>query len=160
MRFNDAVTGAVIVLFAAAMAAYTVTFPSMPGQAYGPALFPRVIAAGMALCGLILITSGVLRRHRTGAGWTDLDPWLRSPHHLGNFAAVLGALVFYILFARWLGFIITAFLIGAGLTIKLRRGHVASSIAIAAVTTGLVYWAFARMLLVPLPRGLLGPWIW
>lgn len=36
MRFNDAVIGAVLVIFAVAEILYTRTFPSLHGQAYGP----------------------------------------------------------------------------------------------------------------------------
>ena len=46
MRVNDAVIGGVLVLFALAMIWYTRTFPAMPGQDYGPALFPVLIGIG------------------------------------------------------------------------------------------------------------------
>ena len=45
VRINDAVIGAVLVLFALAMW-HTRTFPAMPGQDYGPAAFPVLIGIG------------------------------------------------------------------------------------------------------------------
>ena len=51
MRINDAVIGAVLVLFALAMMWHTRTFPAMPGQDYGPALFPVLIGIGFLITG-------------------------------------------------------------------------------------------------------------
>jgi putative tricarboxylic transport membrane protein len=158
MRANDAVAGLVLLLFAAAMTAYTLTFPSMPGQRFGPALFPVVIGTGMAISGLILLGHGLARvRHE---GWLQGADWLRSPEHVGNLLALLLALVAYILLSDWIGFIPLAFVLSALLMIKLRRGKVLSSCLIAAAATGLIFWVFARLLLVPLPRGLLRSLVW
>jgi putative tricarboxylic transport membrane protein len=153
VRVNDAVIGAVLVVFALAMIAYTRTFPSMPGQDYGPALFPVLIGIGFLICGLILIASGV-RRLQTEP-WFTGGAWLRSPHHLIDFFAVVGGLVAYILVADWLGFIPTAFLLLLGWLMLFRSGKPVSSAAIALVATLAVNYAFTQLLLVPLPLGLL-----
>ena len=47
MRFNDAVFGVVLLLAAVAVFAVARGFPGMPGQNFGPALFPDLIAAGL-----------------------------------------------------------------------------------------------------------------
>ena len=76
MRFNDAIPGVVVLLFAAAMLAYTLTFPAqMPGQEYGPALFPGLVAVGLVLCGLLLVARGV----RAGGAWVSLGGWTGHP---------------------------------------------------------------------------------
>ena len=49
MRLHDSLLGALLLALAAALFAYTFTFPDMPGQRYGPALFPRLIALGLSL---------------------------------------------------------------------------------------------------------------
>ena len=92
MRINEAVFGVVLLLFAAAMLWYTRTFPELPGQAYGSALFPRLIGVGFIATALILIVAGVrrLRAEPLFAG----GAWARSPRHLGAFAAIVGGLVF------------------------------------------------------------------
>ena len=82
MRFNDAVFGVVLLLVAIAVAATALTFPGMPGQSFGPALFPDIIAGGFALCGLALIWSGVRQPEFPGVVQltTDVlfrDLWLR-----------------------------------------------------------------------------------
>ena len=51
MRANDAVNGAILILFAAIMIALTASFPAFPGQKYGPSLFPRLLGAGLIICG-------------------------------------------------------------------------------------------------------------
>ena len=158
MRVNDAVSGLVLLLFAAAIMGYATTFPSMPGQRFGPALFPQVIGTGLGFAGLVLIVSGLLRVRTEG--WAAPDAWLRSPEHLSNAAAVLVALLVYILASSRVGFIPTAFVVTAGLMIKLRSGKVVSSLAIAAGATFVIYYAFARLLLVPLPGGLLRTYGW
>jgi putative tricarboxylic transport membrane protein len=159
VRFNDGLIGGFLLLFAAAMMLHTLGFPAMPGQPVGPALFPTVIGIGMSIAGVILIVQGALG-HRRGDALVRLDEGLRSPHHLTNFLAVLVGLGFYILAARTLGFIITAFVLTSALMIKLRRGHVLTSLLIAAAATVVVYIVFARFLRVPLPRGLLLGIVW
>lgn len=157
MKFNDAVFGVVLLLFAAAMIGYTRTFPDMPGQDYGPALFPALIGFGLAASALVLIAGGVKRRHTEPiVAWAE---WVTSWRHLGNFAAVLGGLLLYILLADWLGFIISSVLLLTGILTKL-RGRFVSSFAIALATTLVVHISFTRLLLVPLPWGLLEPFAW
>jgi putative tricarboxylic transport membrane protein len=153
VRVNDAVIGAVLVLFALAMILYTRTFPSMPGQDYGPALFPVLIGVGFLICGAILIAGGI-RRLGTEPLFAGAE-WLRSRHHLVDFFAVIGGLVVYILIADWLGFIPTAFLLLFGWLLLFRGGKAVSSAVIALLTALAVNFAFTQFLLVPLPVGLL-----
>ena len=153
MRINDAVIGAVLVLFALVMIWHTRTFPAMPGQDYGPAVFPVLIGIGFLITGLILIVSGV-RRRRTEP-WFAGGEWLRSRRHVLGFIAVLGGLVAYILVSDWLGFIPTALLLLFGWLVLFRNGKPVSSLVIALAVTLVVNYAFSQLLLVPLPLGLL-----
>jgi putative tricarboxylic transport membrane protein len=153
VRVNDAVIGVALVLFALAMIYHTRTFPAMPGQDYGPALFPVLIGVGFLICGAILIVSGI-GRLRTEPLFPGAE-WLRSRHHLIDFFAVIGGLLVYILISDRLGFIPTAFLLLLGWLILFRGGRPLSSAAIALLTTLLVDYAFKQLLLVPLPLGLL-----
>jgi putative tricarboxylic transport membrane protein len=158
VRLNDAVIGIALILFALAMIAYTRTFPAMPGQDYGPALFPVLIGIGFIVTGVILVVSG-LRRRRVeplfGGG-----EWLRSGPHIINFLAVVGGLLLYILASDWLGFIVTSLLLLFCWLVLFRGGKPVSSFVIAlAVTLGVDY-AFSQLLLVPLPLGVLQPLIY
>jgi putative tricarboxylic transport membrane protein len=155
VRLNDAVIGVALVLFALAMILYTRTFPAMPGQDYGPALFPVLIGIGFLLTGAILIVSG-LRRRRTEPLFGGGD-WLRSGPHIFKFLAVVGGLLLYIQISDWLGFILTSLLLLSGWLVLFRGGKPLSSCVIAlAVTLGVDY-AFSQLLLVPLPLGVLQP---
>jgi putative tricarboxylic transport membrane protein len=155
VRVNDAVIGGVLVLFALAMIVYTRTFPAMPGQDYGPALFPVLIGIGFLVTGGILVVSG-LARLKTEPLFSGAD-WLRSGTHLIRFAAVVGGLMVYILVSDRLGFIPTALLLLFGWLTLFRGGKPISSLLIAlAVTLGVDY-AFSHLLLVPLPLGVLQP---
>jgi putative tricarboxylic transport membrane protein len=130
----------------------------MPGQNYGPALFPTLIGIGLALAGAILIVGGVARRKTdplVGGG-----EWLRSGPHLMSFLAVIGGLLLYILISDWLGFILTALPLLFGWLLLFRGGKPASSLAIALGVTLVVDYAFSQLLLVPLPLGLLQPLIY
>jgi putative tricarboxylic transport membrane protein len=155
VRLNDAVIGVALVLFALAMLLYTRTFPEMPGQDYGPALFPVLIGIGFLITGAILIVTG-LARPRTeplfGGG-----AWLRSGPHRRNFAAVVGGLLLYILVSDRLGFIPTALLLLFGWLVLFRGGKPISSLVIALAVTLAVDYAFSQLLLVPLPLGVLQP---
>jgi putative tricarboxylic transport membrane protein len=155
VRLNDAVIGVVLILFALAVIWHTRTFPAMPGQDYGPALFPTLISIGFIVTGAILIVSG-LRRLRAeplfGGG-----EWLRSRPHVINFLAVVGGLLLYILLSGWLGFIVTGMLLLFGWLVLFRRGKPVSSFVIALAVTLGVNYAFSQLLLVPLPLGVLQP---
>lgn len=154
MRANDAVVGLVLILFAVAMFAVTLSFPAFPGQNYGPSLFPRILASGIAIGGLLLVGRGLIAR-RAGADWLTMDPWTREPHLVINFVGVLAALVFYIFAAETLGFIPTAFVILAGLIWRLgSRPPIA--LLVAAGTTVVIQWFFGGIMRVPLPRGIFG----
>jgi putative tricarboxylic transport membrane protein len=153
VRINDAVIGAVLMLFALAMIWHTRTFPAMPGQHYGPAVFPVLIGIGFLITGLILIVSG-LRRRKTEP-WFTGGGWLRSRRHVLGFLAVIGGLVAYILVSDWLGFIPTALLLLFGWLVLFRNGKPVSSLVIALAVTLVVNYAFSQLLLVPLPLGLL-----
>jgi len=158
VRLNDAVIGVALILFALVMIWHTRAFPAMPGQDYGPALFPTLIGIGFIVTGVILTVSGLRRRGLqplVGGG-----EWLRSGPHVVNFLAVVGGLLLYILVSDWLGFILTALLLLFGWLVLFRGGKPISSLAIALAVTLVVNYAFSQLLLVPLPLGLLQPLIY
>ncbi len=157
MRFNDAVFGVALITFAVAVWAHSGTFPEMPGQAYGPALFPRVIAAGLFACGLILIVTGVRRRRLDAL--VSLGPWSREPSGVFRLSLIPLSLVGYIFLSEPLGFIPVALVL---LTVLLLANGVGAlrALVLAAVTTLVVHTAFYGLLRVPLPWGLLQDFAW
>jgi putative tricarboxylic transport membrane protein len=151
VRANDAITGLVIILLSAVMIALTASFPEFPGQKYGPALFPRLLGSGLIICGAILVWKGLAAR-RAGAPWLDVAPWVRNPRHVTSFLLVCALLVIYILAAETVGFIPMAFAFLAILFLWLGTPPI-RALVIAAAATLAIYWFFATLLLVPLPRG-------
>ena len=152
MRVNDAIIGLALLVFAVATFAYARTLPAIPGQEYGAAVFPMLIAVGLAGCAVSLIASGV--RHWQGAvTWND---WARTHHAWAKLATVFALVLAYILTAQFIGFgpmsilVLLVFLLLMGV-----RWWVAALVAIA--TTMLIQQIFSGLLRVPLPLGLLGP---
>jgi putative tricarboxylic transport membrane protein len=158
MRLNDAVFGVLLIVFAIAEIAYTRTFPSLHGQAYGPDLFPVVIGVGFLIAGAVLTIRGLAQR-AGGHSLLEVGAWADDRRNVVNFALVLLSLLFYILVSDWLGFIPTSFIIMLVL-LKSFGGGLVTSVVVAAVTTLGVQALFARVLLVPLPWGLLQPVAW
>jgi putative tricarboxylic transport membrane protein len=157
MRLNDAVFGVLLIAFAIAAIAYTRTFPSLHGQAYGPDLFPILIGVGFLITGAVLTTQGLMRR--AGAPLLEVGAWASDRRNVVNFALVLLALLFYIGASDWLGFIPTSLIIMVVLLTSFGSGLVAA-LVIATLTTLGMHALFARVLLVPLPWGLLQPVAW
>ena len=72
MKLNDAVWGALLLLLGAAVLVHVQAFPTIPGQQVGPALFPGLVAAGLGVCGVLLIVKGLRRRAAASAPWSTL----------------------------------------------------------------------------------------
>jgi putative tricarboxylic transport membrane protein len=161
MKFNDSVWGALIIVLGAAILVHIRTFPTIPGQDYGPALFPGVIAVGLLICGAGLIRKGLAVRHHRGAdsAWVAFDAWTRSRRHVIAFGVVIGVNVLYIMFVDRLGFIVTGVLyMGALFTVFGVRPRWIIPLAIA--VTFVIHYAFYKLLHVPLPWGVLEPVEW
>jgi len=158
MRFNDAVFGAVLLLLGILVAVIARSFPGMPGQSVGPALFPDMIAVGLGLCGLGLLWSGL--RRPEFAGLVQLGEWARSGGHILDVGLIIGGLALLILLWDAVGFISLATLYTGGLIARFRGGRVLSSFVGALLAVLVIDWVFRRMLLVPLPLGPLTGIVW
>jgi putative tricarboxylic transport membrane protein len=155
MKVNDAIVGALLVALAIAILVHIQGYPLIPGQKYGPALFPGLIAVGFIATGVLLVVRGL----RSGAPPVRFAPWLASRALLTNFLAVVAALVFYIVAADRLGFVLTGFVLLLGLFVKfgVRAGR---ATLIAAIATLAIHAVFYKLLRVPLPWGLLERFAW
>jgi putative tricarboxylic transport membrane protein len=148
MRLHETLLGLLFMALAGAFFAHTFGFAPLPGQKVGPALFPRVIAAGVFGCGLVM----AFRGWRSGQPWVAVDASLRTPRGLAGFAAVLLAIVFYIVAAPRLGFFPVAVIIVGGLAWWLgARAWVALLWGVGSAWG--VLWFFGSVMRIPLPRG-------
>jgi putative tricarboxylic transport membrane protein len=148
MKLHDTWLGALLVLLAAIFFGYTFTFPEMPGQKYGPALFPRLIALGIAACGVVI----ALRGWRTGGPRLEFSPALRSLKGWLGLLAMPLAIVFYLLVADRLGFLPTAALVVTALCAWMGARWWAALLT-GVLTAVAVQWFFGTLMRVPLPRG-------
>jgi tripartite-type tricarboxylate transporter receptor subunit TctC len=131
-------------------------FRQVSAEHFGPMIFPSVIGALLLIALFIVVGEFRSERGHPGrrAGGT---PALRpeGARHLRPALAVLAAVVFYLLAAEALGFLLTATVLLGGVLL-LFRVRPWMAVAIAVTASVVLYQVFAVMLRVPLPRGLLG----
>jgi putative tricarboxylic transport membrane protein len=152
LKVHDALSGAGLAALGAVVLWHIQGFPAMPGQKFGPAWFPGLIAAGLVLCGTLLVVQG-LRRTARAQPWIALPAWTRKPRPLASVAAVLGGLLFYVLAADRLGFHLTGVLL---LTVwaRLLGASWRMSAAVALIATFAIHLSFYKLLRIPLPWGI------
>jgi putative tricarboxylic transport membrane protein len=152
MKISDAVFGVVFLLVGIVVVVHVQGFPRIPGQQVGPGLFPGLVAIGLAACGVLLIISGY--RKRAAEPWYETAEWMRSGRHFVAFAAIVGGVVAYVLLADAVGFLIVAPLLlwmwFTVLGVPQRR-----AVIVAVVATLVIWYAFYKLLRVPLPWGVL-----
>jgi putative tricarboxylic transport membrane protein len=125
----------------------------MPGQKFGPAWFPGLIAVGMAICGALLIASGVRQR----SAWFEVPDWIHSRRARAGIIALLAGLLFYVLAADVLGFLITSVVLLA-VWMRLLGASWRVTLPVALIATLLMHFSFYKLLRVPLPWGVLEQW--
>jgi putative tricarboxylic transport membrane protein len=155
MKLSDSIWGMLCIVFGAVVLFHIQTFPAMPGQKYGPAVFPGLIAAGFVICGALLILRGVKAKEAL-LTWMD---WTHSRTHVARFFALIVAMIFYIVASEPLGFLLTATLALLGL-ISLFGVPLKRALPIALIATLVIHFLFYKVMRVPLPWGVLTPIAW
>ncbi len=163
---QDLVGGLLSALLGAVLLLHVRGFPELPEGQPGPALFPGIIGALFVLFGLILVLRAVLARRRAvrapgeaQSGDETANTGESSPPTTWrgrlDALAVLGSVVAYLLLAEPLGFSLT---MGSLLFLLAWRlgARPLTALGAAVVTTGVIVLIFEKVLLVPLPPGLLG----
>jgi putative tricarboxylic transport membrane protein len=152
MKINDAIFGLVLVLFGTTVVVHVQDYPTIPGQQYGPAIFPGLVAAGLVVCGVLLVAGGL--RQRKEEPWFVPGEWVRSRRHVLAFLSVVLGVVAYILLAELVGFVLVApVLLFVWFVVFGVRLPVAA--ALAGIVTLAIWYAFYKLLRVPLPWGVL-----
>ncbi len=186
MKFNDAISGGVLLAIALAVLFNIQSFPKIPGQNIGPAAFPGLLASLLAVCAVLLIVKGFRSRSRplvsasnssnppdttntsnpsdasgivSPREWLAIGPWLRSPAHLRNFLVTVGCLLFYVFASEFLGFIVSSIVILGVMFVTLGVRH-RLILPIAVGATLVIHLVFYKGLRVPLPWGILMPLAW
>jgi putative tricarboxylic transport membrane protein len=125
----------------------------MPGQRFGPAWFPGIIAVGLGLCGVLLVIGGV----RASGPWLTLPAWVSRRRARLAVSGVVGGLLFYIFAADKLGFYLTGI---ALLTfwVRILGGSWRVALAVGVIATLAIHLAFYKLLRIPLPWGIFERW--
>lgn len=164
MRLPDYVTG----LFLAGLGSLTYyggsLLPPVPGQQVGPNVFPMVIGAGLAICGvMIALNVGRNFEDEAEADLAAIEGGAAAPEEtrpLYRLRVLLppGLLLFYVLAVERIGFIATAavviFISSLALGARLKL-----AVPLALLAPIGVHLVFYKLLRVPLPAGLIPmPW--
>jgi putative tricarboxylic transport membrane protein len=152
MKIHDSIFGLIFVLIGAVILYTVSSYPKMPGQDVGPAMFPGAMAAGLVVFGgMLTVRAQIFAGPRR---LFALGDWATSPRHaLAGLSIILGCAA-YALFSNRLGFLILA-------PVVLFVWHLAfgvstrTSLASAILTTVVAWAVFYKGLGVPLPWGLL-----
>lgn len=156
MRLSDTMLGAILLMLGLAMGVYAYGFPAIPGQRYGAATFPILIAGGFVVCAIVLLVSGFRASPTPLVMRTE---WTRKPGALTAVLITILCVIAYIVLARPVGFIPTSTAI---LLVMFRLLGVSwwKAIGFAIGATLLTDYIFRTLLLVPLPFGVMPrmPW--
>jgi putative tricarboxylic transport membrane protein len=152
LKLNDAVFGALFLALSLLVLWTIRSYPKIPGQNIGPAAFPGVAAAVLALCAVLLIVQGV--RARGTSPWFQRGEWTGRMPQLIAFAVTVLGLLLYVLASERIGFIITGIVMLASLMLALRVRW-ATTLIVSVVATMVIHVAFYKGLRVPLPWGVL-----
>ena len=120
----------------------------MPGQKFGPAWFPGLIAVGLILCGALLAFAAA----RSSAPLVALPAWVRSARAVTGVVSVVAGLLFYALAADKLGFYLTALLIQI-VWMRVLGASWRVTVPVAVVATVVIHLSFYKLLRIPLPWG-------
>jgi putative tricarboxylic transport membrane protein len=167
MRLPDSVTGSFLVVLGAAAAYGGWLLPPVPGQPVGPNVFPLVIGTGLALCGLAIVfgighsfeEEEELIPVEEGQAKEQAEAAAPQGRFYGLRALLPPALLlFYVVAADRLGFIITAALMVYATSTALGAKW-KLALPLAALAPFGIHLIFGKLLRVPLPAGLLPtPW--
>jgi putative tricarboxylic transport membrane protein len=158
VKLHDAAWGALVASLGVAILVAIRNFPAIPGQQYGPALFPGVIAVALLICGAALVYKGLSARGPR-ARWIAFDPWVRSRPQVVALAVLICVNVLYIAVVERVGFVLTAIAYLSAL-FAVFRVRVRWIVPLAVVVTLAIHYAFYKLLRVPLPWGWLEPLAW
>ncbi len=157
MKLNDTLCALVIGLLAGFVLIHIQAFPPMPGQKYGPAVYPGLIASGLLVCAALLFVRGL--KTVRAEGLVTFGTWWRDPGLLFGFWLIVAVIAVYVWVSERAGFIPTsvAALVALMLTFRVKP---ALAVAVAVGGTLLIHTIFYKGLRVPLPWGWLTPFAW
>lgn len=150
---KDVITGAVSVVLGSVYLISTGAIPVMDaGDQVGPRAFPYLVGVVVVVCGLWLLVKEFRNRNRQPFSWgfvSDRAVWVRI-------VLTMAAGIVYGLVLDWLGYIIATFLFMIFVCELINVGRHAQNLVIAVIFPVFTFIAFALILKLSLPRGILG----
>lgn len=147
---GDLPGGMIVVAVGVAILFYVRDFPTLPSGELGPALFPGIIGGLMVLLGAILVARWIKNRKKDPT--STKEPAIVHWRGWVNAGFILGAIIFYLLAADFLGFLTTVIVMNSLLMYRL--GAKAWMAIVAGIVSAVAIWLiFSKVLLVPLPLG-------
>lgn len=132
----------------------------MFGDPLGPRAFPRVIVGVLVLAALIWLLEGIVRGRRfaaradVNAGEDDAGP----PEPMSLLAlVVIGWTALYAVSMEILGFLSATVIFSSALIVYFNWPRWKAGLAAAVLFSLFAYLAFTKLLLIPLPRGVVLP---
>ena len=153
MKIHDALTGAGLAALGGVVLWHIQGYPAMPGQKFGPAWFPGVIAAGLIVCGALLAARSLRAHAVRSMPWFEIPVWTRRARPLAGVISVIAGLLFYFLAADALGFYPTALLILV-VWMRVLGASWRITLPVAVIATLVIHLSFYQLLRIPLPWGI------
>lgn len=154
MKLNDAILGAFFLALALWVGGTALTMPRMSGTVIGAGTFPLIVAAVMAAGGAGLLLSGL--RRLSGEPVAGLQPWLTGRAALMRSGSAILFVAIYALFGKSIGFPLLVPVMMVAM-LWLTTGRPFMSLILGCAVSAAVWLLFARVLMVPLPTGILAP---
>ncbi len=163
MHISDRISGSFLAVLGTLAYYGGAQLPPVPGQQIGPNVFPMVVGAGIAACG-IAIALGVGRSFEEAEEIIAPEPgheaFYAQPKWLMAFRILIPPMLmlFYAFTVDRLGFVPTGFIM-AMVTGFALGGSWKQNLCVALIGPPLIHLIFYKLLRVPLPAGLLPmPW--
>ncbi|WP_332712218.1 tripartite tricarboxylate transporter TctB family protein [Pelagibacterium mangrovi] len=150
MRFDDRIVGAALVLLALFVIWQGQQIPSVPGTTFGPSLMPILLGLLMAACGMTVFIGGL--RAAGSVPLVDVSVWKGRPRALITAAWSILGVVLGIVLMPIIGFPVFGLLYAVPLML-LMGARLVAAVPVALVVVLAAYFAFKRLLYVPLPAG-------
>lgn len=141
---RDAVSGIALLALSLWLWYYTASFPQLDGGYPGPGLFPRIVALGLGLAGVMLLIQALRGKSRSKQKKRTIS-W----SGMARFATGMGLLAAYPVLIEQFHFIpVMALLIFVfGLLLRSPRWH---ALMMATLSAALIYALFTQLMGVPL----------
>lgn len=149
MKYADMIAGLVTAVIGLFVTILSSAIPTMPTSDVGPAFFPKVI-------GYLLLSLGILLAVKSFMTNKDKESWKRL-FHRGSITALIVIIIFgaYVFLLPVLGFMISTPLLIIGLSLFLKATNKIAVIVTGLAVTFALYYVFLKVLLIPLPQGII-----